>query len=334
MSNFVVILPNPQQPSGPALRSGDHFDEWWGDDSYKTAHVTLAVSEDTTHAAYLDYVKVSPAAAAESWQKDAPAGDTRMMGSGGSGRTSPVPPPAFSTEFSLSYTVTNEQYGFVAMGTWAVDHKDHEGSVHLRERVDDANATMHPHTTVKDYLHHTGFLADPDLPGPSHACTTTLASNLTQPRWVVPSFAKDVAPTNESNIYQRWRVFHASQRVCVDFFVAVQDTTANRVLPYEIRYYGNCASATIVSPATEVVAQRNQYSSFRFGDQNVTQYTAPAGAPACGATKATAAAAAAAAVAAVVARMAATTPLTPMTRMAVNIGGVLRGDIDAMARWQ
>ena len=38
-------------------------------------------------------------------------------------------PPTFATEFGLDYTVTNKQYGFVAVGRWTVDHQNSSGSL-------------------------------------------------------------------------------------------------------------------------------------------------------------------------------------------------------------
>ena len=48
-TDFIVL------GSGAA---GDSFDSWWGDDSYKQARVTLAVTQDPKTKGYLVYTKV------------------------------------------------------------------------------------------------------------------------------------------------------------------------------------------------------------------------------------------------------------------------------------
>ena len=70
-------------------------------------------------------------------------------------------PPTFATEFGLDYTVTNRQYGFVAVGRWTVDHQNSSGSLNLRERTDSYNKTLQPRAEVKDYA-----LFEPDGPCP------------------------------------------------------------------------------------------------------------------------------------------------------------------------
>lgn len=159
-------------------------------------------------------------------------------------------PPVFATEFSLSFVVSNKQYGFVAIGTWSVDHRDDEGALHLRERTDAGNVTMHPTTQIKDYRVHRLINEDKTLPGPTHACFSPIAANVTQPAWVVPSGSVNVAEAGAA--YERWRVFHATQGVCVDFFVRPAGKVPR--LPFQLIYFGNCASGTKVGPA-EVEAQ-------------------------------------------------------------------------------
>ena len=66
-------------------------------------------------------------------------------------------PPTFATEFGLDYTVTNKQYGFVAVGRWTVDHQNSSGSLNLRERTDSYNKALQPRAEVKDYGNHVHY---------------------------------------------------------------------------------------------------------------------------------------------------------------------------------
>jgi len=187
-------------------------------------------------------------------------------------------PPVFATEYSLNYIVTNEQYGFVAIGKWFVDHENSKGQLNLRERTHAGNATLHPTDVVKDYKAHMFFNVD-DTMYPSsqgHACFGSLPKNLTQPAWSLPATAVNVAKRGAG--YERWRVFHASQRVCVDFFVAPAHGSVPR-LPFQLLYFGNCAGTTI-GPA-EVLAQNNSYNGFAFEDQPSSLYTPPSTAAPC-----------------------------------------------------
>ena len=206
-------------------------------------------------------------------------------------------PPAFATEFSLSYVVTNHAYGFMTVGVWRVDHKDSTGTLNLREREDTHNTTLHPQSAsaslslslslslflsfcntaepsplppllppscyaqqVKDYKHYLMTNFDPGLPAPTHACTSEIAAGVTQPRWVVAPNATNIAPPSVG--HQRWREYHASQGICVDFYVngssaprptahssssegsaPMLPTTINarmNILPYLIEYYAGC----------------------------------------------------------------------------------------------
>ena len=172
--------------------------------------------------------------------------------------------------------MTNEQYGFVATGTWYVDHKNSKGDLNLRERTHAGNTTLHPTDVVKDYKKHMFFNEDKTMypKAQGYACTGKIPANLTQPAWVLPASAVNVAKNGAT--YDRWRVFHASQHICVDFFVAHSDTR----LPFQLLYFGNCAGTTI-GPG-EVMAQNNSYNEFDFKDQPASMYTPPSVAKPCG----------------------------------------------------
>ena len=188
-------------------------------------------------------------------------------------------PPQFATEYSLQYRVTNEQYGFVAIGEWMVDHENSKGDLNLRERTQNANATMHPTVVVKNYKRHSFFNMDKtDYPASQgYACYGPIPASDTQPRWAVPAASVNVA--KDGAAYERWRVYHASQGICVDFFVAPAAGTKPR-LPYQILYFGDCKSPASVGP-NEVMAQNNSYSAFDFADQPDSLYTPPKAAKPC-----------------------------------------------------
>ena len=57
-------------------------------------------------------------------------------------------PPTFATEFGLDYTVSNHQYGFVAVGRWTVDHQNSSGSLNLRERSRPARLALRARRAV------------------------------------------------------------------------------------------------------------------------------------------------------------------------------------------
>jgi len=166
----------------------------------------------------------------------------------------------------------------------SVDHLNSRGQLNLRERTDNkpCNASLHPQHAVKDYRLHTFFDLDSSLPAPAHACTGSLDPSLTQPAWGVPPNATNVAPVGAA--LTRWRVLHAAQRVCVDFFVRRRGgggAAGLERLPSAIQYFGNCTSAARVLRG-EVLAQANVYADFDYSDQDASLYTPPPGATACG----------------------------------------------------
>ena len=168
-------------------------------------------------------------------------------------------PPAFAEEFSLEYTVSNLQYGFVVQGKWSVDHRN-ATTTNLRERTDTYNKTLQPRVEVKDFLHGKDWSFSDAPPAPRCACGPT---NGTQPRWALPADATILAPSSAPPATQRWRVFHADISVCVDFFIGVDTATGMLAqLPSTLLYLGNCTSGTVADPAAEVLAQNNSYYSF------------------------------------------------------------------------
>ena len=86
-------------------------------------------------------------------------------------------PPTFSTEFGLDYTVTNHQYGFVAVGRWTVDHQNSSGSLNLRERTDSYNKTLQPRAEVKDYGNHIHYCLLYTSPSPRDGLLSRMPSS-------------------------------------------------------------------------------------------------------------------------------------------------------------
>ena len=111
-------------------------------------------------------------------------------------------PPTFSTEFGLDYTVTNHQYGFVAVGRWTVDHQNSSGSLNLRERTDSYNKTLQPRAEVKDYGNHIHYAWHDDG---SQPCVQS-PLNGTQPPWTIDPAALLIA--NASGGEAVWSARH------------------------------------------------------------------------------------------------------------------------------
>lgn len=172
-------------------------------------------------------------------------------------------PPAFATEFALNYTVRNFQFGFVVRGTWSVDHQDSTGQLNLRERNDNANASLHPQTEVKDYLLHRLWQKDPGIP--QGACVAPIAQDFTQARFVVPENAS-LLPASTVPGSSVWRVLHSAGSVCVDFTVkSPPDGDVSKLLPSVIEYFGQCTSPTKRQPG-EVLGELHNYTDFAFAD--------------------------------------------------------------------
>jgi hypothetical protein len=156
------------------------------------------------------------------------------------------------------------QYGFIMVGRWSVDHST-PTTANLRERSDSYNMSFQPRASVKDFRHGRGFNFDDTTK--SCTCFNTTGS---QPRWELPA---DASRLGSANATDRWRVFHSTQGICVDFFVPAG--AAPQAVPSEIRYLGQCSSATKVGPG-EVLAQRNVYSNVSFAQLPDTLFALPA----------------------------------------------------------
>eukprot|EP00937_MAST-01D_sp_MAST-1D-sp2_P001684 g1684.t1 len=179
-------------------------------------------------------------------------------------------PPTFANEYALNYTVTNMQYGFKVLGRWTVDHGN------LRERTDSYNLTMQPRAEIKTFPD--GLDARYDDVRDVWSCGNTRG---TQPAFALPPNASLVGET-ASPPQQRWRVFHADNHVCVDFFVGFTvagGAIRQAPLPSSIVYYGNCLSATAVDADTETMAQNNSYYGFDVSTPCASLFELPA---ACG----------------------------------------------------
>ena len=173
-------------------------------------------------------------------------------------------PPTFATEFGLDYTVTNLQYGFVAIGRWTVDHQNSSGSLNLRERTDSYNKTLQPRAEVKDYGNHVHYAWHDDG---SQPCVQS-PLNGTQPPWTIDPAALLIANRSATGeAVEVWRALYASISQCVDFFIRGSYPAGTlETLPYQLLYWGNCTSASAPA-AGEVLAQNNSYTNFSVADQ-------------------------------------------------------------------
>ena len=132
-------------------------------------------------------------------------------------------PPTFATEFGLDYTVTNLQYGFVAVGRWTVDHQNSSGSLNLRERTDSYNKTLQPRAEVKDYGNHVHYAWHDDG---SQPCVQS-PLNGTQPPWTIDPAALLIANRSATGeAVEVWRALYASISQCVDFSSVVRTRRA------------------------------------------------------------------------------------------------------------
>ena len=172
-------------------------------------------------------------------------------------------PPTFATEFGLDYTVTNKQYGFVAVGRWTVDHQNSSGSLNLRERTDSYNKTLQPRAEVKDYGNHIHYAWHDDG---SQPCVQS-PLNGTQPPWTIDLAALLI--TNRSatgEAVEVWRALYASISQCVDFIFVVR---TRRARSRRCRT-SSCTGATArarARPRRARCSQNNSYTNLSVADQ-------------------------------------------------------------------